>query len=225
MQNWEIIHVQQQQEQHSKSRDPTPPIWCVRCSPSCTLLRSSFFSTFSISIFFVCLSLSLCVCVCGYRRLFLLLNLFRFSSLSTSASISLQRTLETGPLLLPGKCSGCRPQLLYIAQQMHISRPRKKRKNLYRRLAGSIWKRETSFSLMPHATMIESIVNIFLLGPAALSTHASCSDLYIFDTPSPSFALNHIIDTNAHCVHVGQQSWSAGCAPCIPKHTHYRELL
>lgn len=136
--------------------------------PAVRLLRSSFF--FHILHFnILCVSVSLSLCVCGYRRLFLLLNLFRFSSLSTSASISLQRTLETGPLLLPGKCSGCRPQLLYIAQQMRPRKKKKKEKIYTAGLQAAFEKEKQVFSLMPHATMIESIVNIF--GWAQLHTH------------------------------------------------------
>jgi hypothetical protein len=69
MQNWEIIHVQQQ---HSKSRDLPSSLaahqFGVRVVPQLYVALFFFFHVLHFNILCVSLSLS----VCGYRRLFLL---------------------------------------------------------------------------------------------------------------------------------------------------------
>ncbi len=100
---------------------------------------------------------------------------------------------------------------------MHISRPSPKRKKkIYTAgLQAAFEKEKQVFSDAPYTTMIESSKHF--CWAQLHSTHASRS-LYIWH-PLAIIRLNQIIDTNAHCVHVGQQSWSAGCARCIHKHT------
>jgi hypothetical protein len=102
------------------------PIWCVRCSPAvrCALL----FFTFSISIFFVCLS------VCGYRRLFLL-HLFKPIPFLLSFYIRLYTSpahfRDRAPFAT-GQMFWLQATTVYMANKCtSVVQVKKERKNLY----------------------------------------------------------------------------------------------
>lgn len=192
MQNWELFMCSSSSSSSIQSGEILllPQLTNLVCVvPSCTLPSS--FSTFSISIFFVCLSLSLSVClsVCGYRRLFSSSSLFilvRFSSLY----ISLPAHFRDRAPFATGQMFWLQATTVYMASKCtSVVQVKKERKKIY--TAGSLsecrsisLKKRNKFSLPPYTTMIERVVTFCWAQLHSTHALASCSDLYIWH-PSP----------------------------------------